>query len=333
MPSRIQDIGERGLLELFSSLVDAGDLPYNDDAVAFSINDETTMVLNIDTLVGTTDVLPAMTPLQIGSKAATMAISDLAAKGVQPQFTIASGAFPAEFEVEKTLALVQGIQKITHKHGGKFLGGDTNEGKDIVLSVVAGGLAKKKTLLKRNGAKNGDIICTTGEFGLTGAGFKVVLEDYPATEKQTQSFNQAIYEPEARVETGLLLSKSNLITSCIDSSDGLSWCLKEILREKEDKLGITIENIPIAEEVLGFAKNNNLQAEELALYAGEEFELVFTMKENSFTKVEALLHKHNRQLFKLGKITNQNPGKIILTTQSKAKTINPRGWEHFKQEK
>jgi len=328
MNEYLGDIGERALLKMFEKLVDSGDLPFNEDAVAFSISENQSMVVNIDTFVRKTDAPPNMTPTQMGSKAVIMTISDLAAKGVQPQVIVASGAFPEDFSVKNTVELVTGIKETAHRYNTRFLGGDTNTADDIILSIVALGLSQKKNLILRSGAVKGDIICTTGYFGLTGAGFKVFLENYSATENQKNKFASAIYDPIARVEEGLLFSQYGKIHSCIDSSDGLAWSLYELLRNKNN-LGIFLENIPIDPDVNDFAKNHNIQAEELALYAGEEFELLFTLKQENFDEIRKLMKAQKMEIHKIGRITEENPGLIQLVKEEETINVSPKGWEHF----
>ncbi len=325
----IKDVGERTLLKMFEELIDAGDLPYNDDAVAFSLSENLSLVINIDTFVAKTDAPPDMTPYQMGAKTATMAISDLGAKGVQPLFTIASGAFPSDFNVEKTVEIIKGIKETSNNYGAKYLGGDTNEADDIILSVVSAGTANKEKLIKRNGAQIGDILLTTGYFGYTGAGFKVFLEQYEVRKTQCEKFKEAIYNPKARLKEGLLLAEFGKITSCIDSSDGLAWCLTEILRRKEG-YGITIEKMPIDATILEFAKERNLNAYDLALYSGEEFELVFTVNPKDLADLTSFMKKNGAKIFPIGKIIESSTNKIQLETESEIIDIQPKGWEHFK---
>ena len=329
MNRTIKDVGERTLLKMFEGLVDAGDLPFNDDAVAYPLGNNLSLVINIDTFVAKTDAPPGMTPFQMGAKTTAMAISDLAAKGVQPQFTIASGAFPSDFEVQQTVEIVQGVKETSNFYGAKFLGGDTNEADDIILSVVSAGVIDKNKLIKRNSAQVGDLLFTTGEFGLTGAGFKVFLDKYEATKKQRELFRQAIYSPKARLLEGKILAEFGKITSCIDSSDGLAWCLVEILRGKTEQ-GVVIENIPINEEVIQFSKTNSINEFELALYAGEEFELVFTVNPQDLDNLLDYLDKKKITIYPLGKIIPDSKEKILLQTTEKTIEIQPKGWEHFK---
>jgi thiamine-monophosphate kinase len=324
MDKTIKELGERALLDKFEQLVDQGDLPFNDDAVAFSLDDKESLVVNIDTFVAKTDALPNMTFFQMGAKAVTMAISDLAAKGVQPQYLVASGNFPENLTVKETLEIVQGIRDTAHSYNTKFLGGDTNAADEISLTVTVFGRVKKSLLITRSGAKEGDIICTTGNFGLTGAGFKIFLDKYKASKEEMNSFYKAVYEPTARVNEGLSLSNSGKITSCIDSSDGLAWCLKEILRSQEN-LGILITQLPVADEVRSFAAQNELSILDLVFYSGEEFELVFTIGKKDLSKLENKL-----SFLIIGELTTKNPGKIFFDKKDELIEISPKGWEHFK---
>ncbi|MCF2142254.1 MAG: thiamine-phosphate kinase [Candidatus Heimdallarchaeota archaeon] len=325
LQKKIKDIGERGLLELFEGLIDEEDLPFNEDAVAFSISPTHSLLVNIDTFVAKTDAPPGMKVHEMGSKAVTMAVSDLAAKGAPPLHVLASGAFPSDLTVKETIDLVKAIRDAAHSYGAKFLGGDTNEADDIILSVVAIGIRDKKHIIRRSGAKEGEIICTTGEFGLTGAGFKVLLEGYNATPQQKELFKKAIFTPRARVREGVYLANFGRISSCIDSSDGLVWSLKEILRGKK-ALGIEIEHLPIPPEVCDFAKRNNLDAEELALFGGEEFELIFTLPEKDFKNLQERLKCH-----KIGRIVKDEAKRIILNTKGQKEEIAIKGWEHFQE--
>jgi thiamine-monophosphate kinase len=324
MDKTIKELGERALIEKFEQLVDEGDLPFNDDAVAYPLNKTDTMVVNIDTFVAKTDAPPNMTFYQMGAKAVTMAISDLAAKGVQPEFLVASGNFPSNMTSNETIQLVKGIRDTAHKYNTKFLGGDTNAANEISLSITVFGRTKKKNLITRSNSSINEIICTTGHFGLTGAGFKVFIDQVESTEKQQKLFYKSVYEPVAKLNQGLILAKTGLATSCIDSSDGLAWCLKEIIRNKP-KLGIEITNMPVAPESKIFANQNNLSAIDLVFYGGEEFELVFTIKQEDILKLQKEM---NFQV--IGKITSQHPMKIILIDNKKKINIQTKGWEHFK---
>ena len=323
MVETLKDIGERALIAKFEKFVDKGDLPFNDDAEAFPITKRKSMVVKIDTFVAKTDAPPNMTTYQMGAKAVTLSVSDFAAKGVQPEYILASGAFPDSLTVNQTIDLVKGISDTTHFYGAKFLGGDTNSANDIIVSSVAIGRRETNRLIKRATSNDEDIICTTGLFGLTGAGFKVFLNDYICSKKQREKFGNAIFNPKARLQEGVFFSKTGKITSCIDSSDGLAWCLKELLRNKNN-FGIIIDRLPISPEVIAFAKNNYLSSDDLALYGGEEFELVFTLK-----KDDLKIFDRKFTIYPMGKVTKDFPGKIMLKKPHGFEEIKPKGWEHF----
>lgn len=326
---KISDIGERGLLERFKALVDEGELPFNDDASAYLLPDNNVIVINIDTFVAKTDAPPSMTSYQIGYKTTTMAISDLAAKGVQPLFTIASGAFPANYETKEALELVKGIRDCSHENSAKYLGGDTNEADDIIISVVAVGIEEKGNIIKRHGGKNGDVIFSTGIFGYTGVGLKAFIENFSIKPEQKEKFHTAVFYPKAKVREGLFLKNFKKISACIDSSDGLAWSLKELIR-MDKELGIIIDNLPVDGIVRDFANEHKLSLEELVFHAGEEFELVFTVPNKHVKDLELKAKNEKIEIFRIGRVTNNYSEKIILQNNNEIKEITSKGWEHFK---
>lgn len=133
--------------------------------------------------------------------------------------------------------------------------------------------------------------------------------------------------PKARLKEGIALSKTQAVTASIDSSDGLVWSLSEIARASN--VGFIIDHVPIAEEAEEFAKKHNLNPTELALYGGEEYELVLTVKPTRWEEAEKAVKQVNGELIKIGTVTKEQ--KIVLKTREKKIQLEPRGWEHFKQ--
>ncbi|TFF84551.1 thiamine-monophosphate kinase, partial [Candidatus Heimdallarchaeota archaeon] len=271
-----------------------------------------------------------MTFFQMGAKSTTMAISDLAAKGVHCQLTIASGVFPGDYSGQETVDIVKGIQQISHECGAKFLGGDTNEGNDLVLSVVAAGVQQQQKLIKRQTANIGDYIYTSGPFGLTGAGFKIFLENVSSSKQQRELFYKAVYEPKPKCHLSSFLTDHGLITSCIDSSDGLAWSLYELIRDRSN-LGIILTELPVHPLVIEFAEDNNLNPLDLVFYGGEEFELVFTVGEKEAETFKKRIAKSKINVNLIGKITSENPGEVFFEDEGTTTLIKQKGWEHFKK--
>nr|MDO8133665.1 thiamine-phosphate kinase [Candidatus Njordarchaeum guaymaensis] len=328
--SCVSDVGERAVVEKILRLLSPCPkeaLPIGDDASALSLGNGLALVVKADLLVAATDVPPGMSSQQIGRKVVTMNFSDLAAKGAKPAGILVSLGLPRKFRVNKALDIMRGIVSEAKQYGACAMGGDTGESSDLIVSGMAFGFAEESKLVKRSGANPGDILAVTGSFGLTGAGLKLLLEGMKSDQKTKELLGKAVYEPKTRVDEGVALSASGCLSSSIDSSDGLAWSIYELSRAS--KVGFNIEQIPIPPEVTRFAETNNLDPVDLALYGGEEYELVVTVKRNLWSEAEKAAKEVGGILHRIGEATKGR--RITLkTARGKAKEIEPKGYEHFK---
>jgi thiamine-monophosphate kinase len=136
------------------------------------------------------------------------------------------------------------------------------------------------------------------------------------------SLVKAVRRPRARLAEGIFLAKSRAATSSIDSSDGLAWSLHQIAQSS--KVGINLHTIPVAAEVETFAKDHRLSALELALYGGEEYELVVTVKQERLDD----LKKRVPSLTRIGIVEKESFG-VVAHFEGKRIQVKERGWEHF----
>jgi thiamine-monophosphate kinase len=116
------------------------------------------------------------------------------------------------------------------------------------------------------------------------------------------------------------------VSASIDSSDGLAWSLHEI--GKMSDVGFLVQSVPVADEVRRFAEFNHLDPLELALYGGEEYELVVTVKPKGWVDAEAAVEAVGGRLLPIGKVTKDT--QMLLDVDGKKRLIEARGWEHFK---
>jgi thiamine-monophosphate kinase len=322
------EIGERALIERMLRWITpmpGMPLPFWDDAMAIDLGDGRAVVLNTDMLVWETDVPPGMTPYQAARKAVIMNFSDLGAKGVQPQGFMASLGIPRDLEVESIEEMARGFEAGAREYGGYVIGGDTNEASDIIINGVALGIARKDKIIKREGAKPGDILATTGPFGLTAASFKILLEGLEAPERLRETLVESVYNPKARIVEGVALAESGAATSSIDSSDGLSVSLYDLSRSSG--VGFRIKNLPIPPEVEIYSEHHELDPGDLALYGGEEYELVFTVTEERLEDAREALAAVGCELLELGVATRETG--IVMVKNGVENPIEKRGWEHF----
>jgi len=302
-------------------------VPLGDDVSA--IQTATTLaVLKTDMLVAKTDIPPQMTMQQAARKAIVMNISDLAAKGAKPLALLAALGIPKTLTKKDIQQIAKGLNQGAREYDTYIIGGDTSETDDLIISIAAFGTTKKGNLILRSGAHPGDIVATTGHFGLTSCGLKILTEELEAPPKIRKKLVDTVLMPHARLKEGLILAKTGAATASIDSSDGLAWSLKEI--SQASNVGFTIDALPIASETIEFAKQHNLNPTELSLYGGEEYELIVTIDPKHWKKVQKVVTQAGGKLIRIGKAT----AKKTFTLKQKGKTveIEPRGYEHFKHE-
>jgi thiamine-monophosphate kinase len=278
-------------------------------------------------LVGKTDVPKEMSLFQAARKAIVMNVSDFASKGVQPTAALVALGLPTSFTQENIEEIAEGLNSGAQEYGVYIIGGDTGEASDLIISVSLFGTTQKHALMLRSGAKVGDILAVTGLFGKSSAGLSLLLDKSCCSGASLQkNFLESVLMPQARLKEGLALSGSGQVSASIDSSDGLTWSLHELGRLSN--VGFTLDVVPMGNEVKQFAKQNGLDALELALYGGEEYELVLTVKPNGWDVAVAAVEAVGGQLLPIGRATKER--KLLLNVEGEKHALEARGWEHFK---
>jgi len=183
-------------------------------------------------------------------------------------------------------------------------------------------------LILRSGARAGDILAVTGLFGKTAAGLRLLLGGFKATQRLRSVLEDAVFNPKARLREGLALRGYDYVSSSIDSSDGLAWSIHELAQKS--KVGFLVDRLPIAPEAEAFAFQNELDPVELALYGGEEYELVLTVKPGRWAEAQAVVQAVGGHLFPIGEATDQK--QIVLDIEGKKRPVEPKGWEHFRSQ-
>ncbi len=323
-----KDLGERKIVELIIKCLDQmpnNPVPFGDDVSAVDIGDDKLAVIKTDMLVGKTDVPPTMSLWQAARKTAIMNISDLASKGIQPIALLASIGLPPDLTEEDILQIGKGLNAGAREYNAYVLGGDTNEASDLIISCMELGICQKRHLIKRSGAKPGDYVAVTGYFGKTASGLKILMNGLSAPEIREELVNSVLM-PKARVKEGVALAQSEAATASIDSSDGLAWSLHEI--SQASNVGFLIDNLPIAPTAEKFAKIHGFNPVDLALYGGEEYEILATIKPELWQEAKKAVETVGGTLIKIGVATKKK--QLLLKTDENFVPIVARGWEHFK---
>jgi thiamine-monophosphate kinase len=321
----MKGLTEREIIRIFTTQF-AGQsgvpLGFDDDVSAIPFSSKTWIIVKTDMLVGSTDVPPGMTIQEAARKAVVATVSDFAAKGVTPRALMVSIGLPAPPRKRMVDEIARGLGQAARVYNCKIIGGDTNQADDLVIDIVGVGLADPQKLVRRDGARPGDFVAVTGPFGRSSAGLRILMSGEKKDLADYPSLINAVRRPRARLAEGITLARSGGVTSSIDSSDGLAWSLHQIAQASG--IGISLHTVPIAAEVQSFAKKYRLSAIELALYGGEEYELVVTISPKRFPD----LKKRVPSLERIGVVEKGDAG-VVAHIEGKRIHLMERGWEHF----
>jgi len=312
-------LSEKKIIKIFQDELDnEGFVP--EDVEFFKIGKKYAVV-KIDTLVESTDVPPGTKLEDLARKSLISCISDFAAKGVKPIFGIVSLTIPKKYTKLKIKNLAVGFKKTAKEFQIKILGGDTNEGKELVISFSLFGFSKK--IVKRKGAKTNDLIICSGPFGYSAAGLSILLQNKKCSKPFGVKAKKAVFRPSCRLDLGL--KNKNYFSSSMDSSDGLSTTLSEM--SKQSKKRFVITQLPSEKDVFNFASSNRLDVNNLIFNGGEEYEIVATINPKHLIKMKKYARKNRIRLYEIGYVARgegvfyQKNGRLIR--------IKDEGWQHF----
>ncbi|MDI9644416.1 MAG: thiamine-phosphate kinase [Candidatus Verstraetearchaeota archaeon] len=330
---RARDIGERGLIKLIWELVDRGArpeirgnaLPHPDDASALQLNDGRYIVIKTDMFVKRTDAPRGMRHFQMGRKSVVMCASDLAAKGARPRAFMHSMGVPSRYSSKSVLELVEGVLSACSEYDLTFLGGDLGESRDLLVAGFMVGFADR--LIKRSGASPGDVLVVTGPFGDTASALEILLKGKRAPPRLRRHLLRSIYLPNAKVDLGVALAGTGAVSSSMDSSDGLAFTLHELARSSGVRLALS--KVPVSSAAVEFAAIHGIPAESLALYGGEEYELVLTVKPGALEEAKSAAERCGSCLIPIG-VVEEGKG-VFITEGGAERPVEAKGWEHFKR--
>jgi thiamine-monophosphate kinase len=322
-------LGELRIIEILeSSLGTSRDtvVGFGDDVSAVKLVDGKVAVLKTDMLVASTDVPPGMSMRQVARKAVVANVSDFAAKGVRPFAGLVALGLPITLREVDIRGIAAGLSTTAREYGLSLVGGDTNESKDLTISLALFAVASQEKLVLRSGAEEGDVVAVSGDFGSASAGLKALLQHRIPPSKLTPALYDAVYNPRAELDLGLRLGSSRSLTASIDSSDGLAWSLHELSRASD--VGMLIDHVPVSRAARQFAKRYKYKAEDLALYGGEEYIIVGTMDSRRYDEARGVAENLGGELIAIGETTRAK-GRVLLETEGKErKEIEMRGWIH-----
>ncbi len=337
--TEIESLGEFGLINHLtqnnetvqaSTLLSVGD----DAAVIDQFGKQT--VISTDMLVEGIHFDMMYTPLKhLGYKAVAVNVSDICAMMATPTHITMSIAFSNRFSVEALSEFYEGVYAACSKYNVDLIGGDTTSSqKGFVISVTAIGEVTNNQFVCRNGAKENDLICATGDLGAAYIGLQIlerekrIFLENPNIQPSLQEKEHVIgkiLKPEARVDVVEWLQAQNITpTSMMDISDGLSSDILHICRQSNVGCVIYDEKLPIHSETKEIAMEFGLSGTSCALNGGEDYELLFTIAQADYEKIVL-----SEKISVIGYITKAEEGTNLLTQQGNKHKLVAQGWQAF----
>ncbi len=337
--TEISSLGEFGLIEHLtrnieirnvSTILGVGD----DGAVIDHFGKQT--VLSTDLLIENIHFDLVYTPLMhLGFKSVVVNLSDIYAMNATPTQILVSVAFSNRFSLEAMDEFYEGVYAACEKYGVDLVGGDTSTSqKGFIISVTAIGEVNPDKYVQRSTAKKGDLLCCSGDLGAAYLGLvflerekKIFLENpnvRPDLEGEKYVIGRML-KPDAAKKTVEFFEQQDILpTAMMDISDGLS---SEILHLcKQSDLGCVVyeDKIPIAEETRNAAFKFEMDPTACALSGGEDYELLFTIKQDDYDKLVL-----NEKISVIGYMTDAEAGMKLYTKGGNKFDITAQGWNAF----
>jgi thiamine-monophosphate kinase len=308
-----------------------------DDAAVFRSSAGKETVITADLLVEDIDFRRTTTPpYLLGHKSLAVSLSDIAAMGARPMWSLISIGMPEDvWQTEFVNHFYDGLLDLANHYGVQLIGGDTSRTNETIVidSVVAGECAAGNSVL-RSGARPGDQIFVTGSLGAAAAGLRLIergahLAEQNLGDEDSQKLDHVLIRqlrPEPRVGWGIVLGEERLATAMIDLSDGLSSDLNHLCAASAVGALIDSALLPIDNRVVELCGRRALDPLQLALHGGEDFELLFTVKPADIARLPRRVD--GVEIRRIGEITNATD-EVKISEGSRIWDLTPGGWKHF----
>jgi thiamine-monophosphate kinase len=336
--TEISEIGEFGLINRLSkrfSLKQPSSVKgIGDDAAVVNYVDET-VVISSDMLIEGVHFDLSYVPLtHLGYKAVAVNVSDIASMLALPTQIIVNVAVSNRFSVEAVEAIYEGVHAACENYRIDLVGGDTTASNaGLVISITVMGKILNKQPVYRSGAGKNDILCVTGDLGAAYLGLQVLEREKqvflanPEMQPEIEKYEYVVgrqLKPEARMDVIYDFKEKGVIpTSMIDISDGLASESLHLCKQSNCGVVIHEEKIPVDMESFKVAEEFKLNSTTCAMNGGEDYELLFTIRQTDFDKVSLMPDVHT-----IGYITEEKQA-LLVTRSGTTATIKSQGWKHF----
>lgn len=339
--TELEKLGEFGLIEKLASGVkkyhDSTIKGIGDDAAVIDCGDKY-MLISTDTLVENIHFNLMYSPLMhLGYKAVIVNLSDIYAMNGDVRQIVVSIAVSNRFSVEAIEEIYAGINKACELYQVDLVGGDTTTSlSGLVITITIVGEVPKDEIVYRSGGKDNELLVVTGNLGGAFMGLQVLerekelYKENPELQPVLEGVDYILerqLKPEARKDVVHYLKNLGVKpTSMIDISDGLASELLHLCKAGELGCVIYDEKIPIDQETFNVAREFNLDPSTCALNGGEDYELLFSIKQADYEKI-----KDSPHMKVIGHYVDKAAGCSIIARDNTSLPLKAQGWNHFNE--
>lgn len=335
----LSELGEFGLIDHITKSIklvnDSSVVGVGDDAAVLDPNNKHVVVSTDMLTEGVHFDLTYVPLMHLGYKAVVVNLSDIYAMNCKPEQITVSIACSSRFTLDAIEEIYKGIHKACEFYNVDLVGGDTTSSvTGLCISITAIGYNDKSKIVYRNGASKNDLLCVSGDLGAAYLGLqilereKMVFKDNPEIQPDLEGHDYIIerqLKPEARKDVIEKLAELDIVpSSMIDISDGLASEVHHICKNSKVGCNIYSEKLPIDHTASATAESMKLDPTICALNGGEDYELLFTIKQADFEKVK------NESWFTIvGHITEAEEGINLVTEAGSSVPLTAQGWNTF----
>ncbi len=337
--TNIEQLGEFGLIDHLTKQIKIKQTStlkgIGDDAAVIDFAGKKALI-STDMLLEGIHFDLAYTPFKhLGYKSIQVNLSDIyAMNGTATQVTVSIG-ISSKFPLEAIEEFYEGIYLACEKFNVDLVGGDTTSSRQgLVISVTSIGYADEKDIAYRNTANEGDLICVSGDLGGAYVGLqllereKQIYIENPSIQPDLEGKDYIIerqLKPEARKDIVELLKDIDIKpTAMIDISDGLASEILHICKQSNKGCNLYEDKIPLDPMTYQTAREFNLDPTVCALSGGEDYELLFTIKQTDYEKI-----KLQMDISIIGHITDASAGCNLVTKSGVVHALKAQGWNAF----
>ena len=342
MRTEIATLGEFGLINHLTKGLqlenESSKYGVGDDAAVLSYPSDKVTLVTTDLLMEGVHFDLTYVPLKhLGYKSAVVNFSDIYAMNGTPRQITVSLAVSKRFSVEDMEELYAGIRLACEQYHVDIVGGDTTSSlTGLAISITCIGEADKNKVVYRNGAKETDLICVSGDLGAAYMGLQLLEREKTVlknSEGVQPDFSGKEYllerqlKPEARKDIVEKLAAAGIVpTAMMDISDGLSSELKHICTQSNVGCRIYEEHIPIDYQTAVMAEEFNMNLTTCAMNGGEDYELLFTVPIADHEKVSQM-----EGVRLIGHITKPELGCVLITRDGQEFELKAQGWNPLQE--